>query len=427
MKNYSFRELILVAAITSLLTVFFAVPLVGLQASISDFLENISFFKKFYKNDKKTLNDNQTLLDFKESLKLKNAEKYTSSEYESQIINAIKTMSPAVVSIVVSKDVPIIEQYNTNPFRDDPFFKQFFGDFQIPQFRQKGFKKQEVGGGSGFVVSGDGLILTNKHVVSDTKAEYTVFTNDGKKYSAKVLAHDPIIDVAILKISSSGLSAIKLGNSDDVMVGQTSIVIGNALGEFRNTASVGVISGLSRSITASGGGITETIYDVLQTDASINPGNSGGPLLNLKGEVVGISTAMVSGAQSIGFAIPINQVKRIISDIINFGKIKTPFLGVRYLTITPSVKDFKKLPFDYGVLLTKGENNEPAILPDSPANKAGLKEGDIILEFGDLRIDLDHPLISRINLYSVGDKIKMKIWRNGQIINLEVILAEKSQ
>ena len=425
MKNYSFRELILVAVITSLATVSFIVPFVGSRASISGFLENIPFFKQFYKNGDKTL------LDFEESLKLKRIETYTPSGYESQIVNAIKTASPAVVSIVVSKDVPIVEQYFASPFENDPFFRQFFGDVQIPQLRQKGFKKEEVGGGSGFVVSSDGLILTNKHVVSDAKAEYTVFTNDGKKYSAKVLARDSIVDIAILKISAPNLSAIKLGDSDGIMAGQTSIVIGNALGEFRNTASVGVISGLSRSITASGGGITETIYDVIQTDASINPGNSGGPLLNLKGEVIGVNTAMVSGAQSIGFAIPINQVKRIVNDVINFGKIKTPFLGVRYLTITPSVKDSRKLPFDYGVLLVKGENNEPAVLPDSPAAKAGLEEGDIILEFGDRKIDLDHPLISRINLYSVGDKIKIKIFRDGlpaqagQTINLEVVLTEK--
>ncbi len=423
MKSYSLSELILVAVVSSLITVFFVVPLsvyylpLGKQAAFSDFLQNLPFFNQFYQHN---------------NLNLKNTETYTPSGYESQIVNAIKMASPAVVSIVVSKDVPIVEQYYVNPFGNDPFFRQFFGDVQIPQLRQKGFKKEDVGGGSGFVVSSDGLILTNKHVVSDTKAEYTVFTNDGKKYSAKVLARDSIADVAILKIDAPRLSAIKLGNSDEVTVGQTSIVIGNALGEFRNTASVGVISGLSRSITASGGGLTETIYDVIQTDASINPGNSGGPLLNLKGEVVGINTAMVSGAQSIGFAIPINQVKRIISDIINFGKIKTPFLGVRYIAITSSVQDSKKLPFDYGVLVTKGDNNEPAVLPDSPAAKAGLKEGDIILEFGDRKIDLDHPLISRINLYSVGDNIKMKIWRNdlpaqaGKTMNLEVTLAEKS-
>ncbi len=224
-----------------------------------------------------------------------------------------------MVAITISKNVPIIEQCPYNPFSDlPPEFQQFFGqNLQFYQPCQKGTKLQEVGGGSGFIISADGLILTNKHVVQDTAAEYTVFTNDGKKYSAKVLARDPNIDIAVIKISASNLPTIKLGDSDSIQVGQTAIAIGNALGEFRNTVNVGVVSGLSRNITASGGGgLTETIYNVIQTDASINPGNSGGPLLNLRGEVMGINTAIAQNAQSIGFAIPINQVKEIISNAI---------------------------------------------------------------------------------------------------------------
>ena len=173
-----------------------------------------------------------------------------------------------------------------------------------------------MGGGRGFIVSGDGVILTNKHVVSDTEAQYTVLTNDGKKYSAKVLARDSNIDIAIIKVEAFGLPTIKLGNSDSIQVGQTAIAIGNALGEFRNTVNVGVISGLSRNITASGGGLTEAIYNVIQTDASINPGNSGGPLINMRGEVIGINTAIAQNAQSIGFAIPVNQIKKIVSDAL---------------------------------------------------------------------------------------------------------------
>ncbi len=237
---------------------------------------------------------------------------------EAQVINTVKITSPAVVAITVSKNVPIIEQCPYNPFSDlPPEFQQFFGqNLQFYQPCQKGTKLQEVGGGSGFVISSDGLILTNNHVVADTAAEYTVFTNDGKKYPAKVLIRDPNIDIAVIKINASQLPIIKLGNSDLVQVGQSVVAIGNALGEFRNTVNVGVISGLSRDITASGGGLTEKINNVIQTDASINPGNSGEPLLNLRGEVIGINMAIVQGAQSISFAIPINQVKEIISSVL---------------------------------------------------------------------------------------------------------------
>lgn len=290
MKNYSFKELLLTALAASILTVV----IVGLFSStINEFfsVEQATNTPPVYK---------------------------TTVDYEVRVINAAKAASPAVVAITISKYVPIIERCPYNPFSNlPPEFQQFFGrDLQFYQPCQKGTKLQEVGGGSGFIISADGLILTNRHVVADTEAEYTVFTNDGKKYSAKVLARDPNIDIAVIKISASNLPKIKLGDSDSIQVGQTVIAIGNALGEFRNTVNIGVVSGLSRNITASGGGLTETIYNVIQTDASINPGNSGGPLLNLRGEVIGINTAIAQNAQSIGFAIPINQVKKIISNVL---------------------------------------------------------------------------------------------------------------
>ncbi len=410
MKKYSFAELLLVALAASILAVVIIGPFSSAMlanASISDFFQKIPFLNELF-----------------------GAKQATSTPalvgYEAQVINAVKTASPAVVAITISKNVPIIEQCPYNPFSDLPSeFQQFFGqNLQFYQPCQKGTKLQEVGGGSGFIISADGLILTNKHVVQDTAAEYTVFTNDGKKYSAKVLARDPNIDIAVIKISASNLPTIKLGDSDSIQVGQTAIAIGNALGEFRNTVNVGVVSGLFRNITASGGSLTETIYNVIQTDTSINLGNSGGPLLNLRGEVMGINTAIAQNAQSIGFAIPINQVKRIISDVLTFGKIKTPFLGVRYVAVTSYLQESKKLPFDYGALITKGVNGETAVVPNSPAVSAGLKEGDIILEINGKKIDLDHPLISQINIYSVGSKIALKIWRNGQTLTLDVILAE---
>ena len=237
---------------------------------------------------------------------------------EQAIINTVKEASLAVVSIVITKDVPIIDQYYINPF--EGFFGEPFG-IEIPQYQQKGTQKQEVGGGSGFIVSSDGLVLTNKHVVFDVKADYTVLTNDGKKYPAKILAKDPAQDLAVLKIEGKNFPTVELGDSDKLQIGQTIIAIGNALGEFRNTVSVGVISGLGRTITAEGGGFVETIENVIQTDAAINKGNSGGPLINLKGEVVGINTATVMGAQNIGFAIPINRAKKDIEQVKTTNKI----------------------------------------------------------------------------------------------------------
>ncbi len=233
-------------------------------------------------------------------------------DYEQAVIKAVEQASPAVISITISKNVPIIEQCPYNPFSDlPPEFQQFFGQgFEFYQPCQKGTELQEIGGGSGFIISPDGLIVTNKHVVFDEKAEYTVFTNDGKKYKAEILARDSSRDLAIIKISAQNLPVLQLGDSDSIKLGQTAIAIGNALGEFRNTVSVGVISGLSRRVTASGGDTSETLEGLIQTDAAINAGNSGGPLLNLKGKVIGINVAMVSGAQNIGFTIPINQVKK---------------------------------------------------------------------------------------------------------------------
>lgn len=351
------------------------------------------------------------------------------ADYEEKVIKAIEQSSPAVISIVISKDLPVVEQCPYNPFGDLPEeYQQFFGGgFQFYQQCQKGTKKQEIGGGSGFIVSSDGLIVTNKHVVSDEKAEYTVLTNDGKKYSAKILARDSVRDFAVLKISASNLPMVKLGDSNSIKLGQTAIAIGNALGEFRNTVSAGIISGLSRSITASDGiGTSEKIDNLIQTDAAINPGNSGGPLLNLKGEVIGINVAMVSGAQNIGFAIPINQVKRAIDSVKKTGKIIASYLGVRYIIISPELKEKEKISVDYGVLV-RGNEDGPAVVKDSPAMKAGLQAEDIILELNGEKITRENPLASIIQKYNVGDEISLKILRNGKEIEIKAKLEEKSK
>ncbi len=348
-------------------------------------------------------------------------------DYEQAIVQAVEEAAPSVVSIVISKDLPIIEQCPYDPFGDvPPQFRDFFGGgFEFLQPCQKGTKKQEVGGGSGFLISSDGLILTNRHVVTDAAAEYTVLTNDGKKYTAKVLARDPVQDLAVIKVAMSGAPAAKLGNSDAVKLGQTAIAIGNSLGEFRNTVSVGVISGLARDITASGQGIgSETIQGVIQTDAAINPGNSGGPLLNLRGEVIGINTAIAAGAQNIGFAIPINRAKRAIDSVRQTGKIKTPYLGIRYLMVTDEFAKRQQLPVAYGALI-RGTEDGPGVIPGSPAEKAGLKAEDIILEVNGKKVEGSATIGSVVQERSIGDTLTLKVQRGKDTLTLTVKLGER--
>jgi len=349
---------------------------------------------------------------------------FPATSQEEAIINVVKKASPAVVSIVVSKQFPVFERYyeEWSPF-GEPFFK-----IQIPQYRQKGMEKKNVGWGSGFIISEDGLILTNKHVVLEEDAEYTVVTNDEEQYVAKILAKDPLQDLAILKIEAKKkLPTLKLGDSDNLQIGQTVIAIGNALGEFQNTVSVGVISGLGRKITASGGTFVEVLEDVIQTDAAINPGNSGGPLLNLKGEVIGINTAMSVEGENIGFAIPINKAKKAIEQVRKTGKIVYPFLGVRYVIIDDELQKKQNLPVNYGALIQKGDRGEPAIFPGSPAEKAGLKEGDIILEFNGEKITTKNTLAKIIIKYNPGDKVILKVLRQNKEKIFEVVLSERTQ
>lgn len=235
---------------------------------------------------------------------------------EEKIVRIVSDMLPSVVSIVATKDLPVVEQCFIDPFGDDPLFKEFFGDFRIPSVCQSEGKteKRKVGSGSGFIVSRDGLVVTNRHVVQDAGAEYSVILNDGRKLPATVLVRHATYDLAVAKIQTDEqFHAVPLGNSDTIRSGQQVIAIGNALGEFQNTVSSGVISGLRRSIRASTPeGKPEELANLIQTDAAINPGNSGGPLLDLNGKAIGINTAVAQGAENIGFALPINLVKELL-------------------------------------------------------------------------------------------------------------------
>lgn len=362
---------------------------------------------------------------------------------ESGIIDTVEKVSPAVVSVVVKKNLTLYKQnYYFDPFEE--FFQNddFFG---MPRFEietpnqnrenennetQTPTEKQKVGAGSGFIFSADGLILTNKHVVEDKNAEYTVILNNGTEYDAKVLGLDPLNDLAVLKIEAKNLPYLNFGDSDSLKVGQRVVAIGNALAEYENTVTTGVISAKGRNIIA-GGSIqgTEALSNLLQTDAAINPGNSGGPLCNLKGEVIGINTAIATNANGIGFAIPINDVKQVVESVKKYGKIVRPMLGIRYVLIDAEHKaDLgldKNFDLDYGALISGDPNSKKyAVVPGSPAEKAGLMKDDIILEVNGTKVDTPEVLKDIATKYQIGDILNLKIWRDGKSFEVKVALQE---
>ncbi|HTK04988.1 MAG TPA: trypsin-like peptidase domain-containing protein [Candidatus Eisenbacteria bacterium] len=355
---------------------------------------------------------------------------------EDRTVAVVESASPAVVSIVISKDVPVYEQYYANPFGDgqqNDLFRQFFENnpgIGIPQYRQKGTEHQEIGAGSGFLASADGMIITNRHVVADEAAEYTVILQDGRKFPGKVLGRDSINDVAILKIEKADgkdFPFIPLGDSSKLKVGQKVVAIGYALGRFDNTASTGIVSGLERRIQAGDGmNRPEDLFGVIQTDAAINPGNSGGPLLNLRGEAIGVNVAIVQGSQNIGFALPINDIRKVLESVQKGGKISRPFLGVRYVMINKAIKEKNQLSVDHGALIARGDaEGDLAVAPGSPADLAGLVENDIILEVEGKKLTDEYPLFLAIGKFSAGDKVTLKVLHKGKEIQVVVTLVER--
>ena len=413
MNNDQKKVLVLVVLVSFILSSFFGALFGFMAGNLGQGKFNLSFLKKGQNQagGQNASGSGQTI---------------SVPDEESVVVKAVEKASPAVVSIIISKDVPKIQNFFENPFDFDPFFNPF-GSGSGNQNNQGETEKQEIGGGSGFVVSADGLIATNRHVVSDQEASYTVMTNDGKRYDAQVMAIDPTNDVAILKINAGGLPVLDLGDSGNLRIGQTVIAIGNSLGEFRNTVSKGIISGLKRNVTAGDGfGQAETLSEVIQTDAAINPGNSGGPLLNINGQVIGVNVAMAQGAENIGFALPINLVKKDIESVKSKGKIVQPFLGVRYVPVTKDIQKQNNLPYDYGALVLRGQKmTDFAVVPGSPADKAGIAENDIILEINGQKIDDNHQLGDQIAKFNVGDTISLKIWHKGDTKDVKVTLEER--
>ncbi|MDX1536023.1 MAG: trypsin-like peptidase domain-containing protein [Candidatus Spechtbacterales bacterium] len=344
-----------------------------------------------------------------------NAENSTLSGIEERIIETVDNSLPAVVSVIATKDLPIIENYS--PFGD------LFPGFQIPQ--QRGTEERQVSAGTGFVAANN-LIVTNRHVVADTEANYTVITSEGKKLEAEILTRDPVEDLAIISVPDLNIEPLALGDSENIKRGQLAITIGNALGEFENSISLGIISGLSRTLTASSGFESEVLREVIQTDAAINPGNSGGPLLNANGEVIGVNVARAARADNIGFAIPINRIKNTLQQIEQTGNAKYPFLGIRYILINPEIQRLNNLPFDYGALVVRGDSpGEIAVVPGSSADKAGIVENDILLEINGEKITQDNPLGNIINQYEVGEEVSLKIYHKGDTEDITVTLGER--
>jgi serine protease Do len=325
-------------------------------------------------------------------------------------IRAIKKVIPAVVSIVVYDYEELIT-------------------INLGTGEQKITKERvESGSGTGFLISSDGLIITNKHVVNTAKeetAEYRIILNSGKQYYAQVIGKDPISDLAVLKIFDKDLPYVELGDSDTLELGTTVIAIGNSLGKYQNSVTKGIVSGLGRILIASDqSGNVEHLDNTIQTDAEINQGNSGGPLVDLNGRVIGVNTAIDTEGTAIGFALPINDVRPVIKSVKEVGRIIRPRLGVRYLMLTSQIAQDRDLPRDSGALIIKGENGEPAILSDSPAQKAGLAEGDIIFEINAIKIEGKNTLRSMIHRYKPGDRIGLKIQRGNKVIIRIVTLDE---
>ena len=324
----------------------------------------------------------------------------------SAVIDAAKKVSPSVVAISGSQQV-----------------SDYFGNVQ----------SQQVSGGSGFILTNDGLILTNKHVVDDASEKYKVVLNDGRIFDAVVQAKDTLNDLAVVKINAKDLPPVELGSSDALQIGQFVLAIGNALGEFRNSVTSGIVSAKNRSISAGDSATTSTerLTNLIQTDAAINPGNSGGPLVNLEGQVVGIDTAIASSGQGsgsigVGFALPIDSIKSVIDSVRKTGQIIRPYLGVRYVPVTAELKQINSLSVDYGVLVSRGQRaGELAVLPGSPADKAGIVENDIILEINGDRITQESPLPDLLQKYSVGNTVNVHLQHQGKDVTVKLVLAQQ--
>lgn len=330
---------------------------------------------------------------------------------ESALISQIaKTVGPSVVSVNVEISNGSVD---------------FFGNAE----------PSAQGAGTGIIVSTSGIIVTNRHVVPSGTTKVGVTLSDGTEFKDVTVlgrtSDNDSLDVAFLKINDlkdHKLTPAELGDSTKVQVGDNVVAIGNALGQFQNTVTSGIISGYGRSITAgdgSGQSATENLINLFQTDAAINQGNSGGPLVNMNEQVIGINTAVASGdAQNIGFAIPINDISGMINQVLKTGKFARPYLGIRYIGLTPDIANQLEISQTSGAYISESTNpNSPSIIPGSPADKAGLKQRDIITAIDDTKIDQTHSLSSLLGTHQPGDKVKLTVVRDGKTLHINATLG----
>lgn len=316
---------------------------------------------------------------------------------ENAIIDTIDKTAPSVVAIGVTQRI-------INPF--DPF--------STP-------RNQSNTIGTGWVINKEkGIIVTNRHVVSDTTTKYTVVTKDGKKLDIQRIYRDPNLDLALVQVSTSNIpSSLEVGDSSKIKVGQTAIAIGNALGRFDNTVTTGVVSGVGRAVNAGDpfSGTTERLDDLIQTDAAINPGNSGGPLLNSAGQVIGVNVATTEGAQNIGFAIPINSVKGIVDEFVKNGSVQRAFLGIKYRLITRDLALLNEVP--QGAYIQD-------VVTASPADKANIVPGDIITKIDNQAVNTENIISEVIQSKRPGQTVSLEVWTDGRSRNINVILSDNS-
>ncbi len=331
------------------------------------------------------------------------------------ISDAVERTGPAVVRINASRTVSATEQQIPDLFAD-PLFRDFFGD-SLPSPKNQPKDRVERGTGSGFIINKQGDIITNAHVVEGA-SKVTVVLKDGRKLEGKVLGKDPLTDIAVVKVNATNLPVVSIGSSQDLKPGEWAIAIGNPLG-LDNTVTAGIISALGRSSGEIG--VNDKRVKFIQTDAAINPGNSGGPLLNQRGEVVGVNTAIIRGAQGLGFAIPIETAQRIAKQLIATGNIDRAYLGIQMVTLDAATRQEinenanlgLKVTDEVGVLVT-------AVIPDSPAQAAGVKAGDVILKVDGQDVKTADGIQQAVETRAIGDNLKLDLRRSGKPMILSV-------